>query len=144
MLEPVIAAINDAISDNPNGVPDKIIALQMGVGRSTLHKWGEHDAPPLGRLVQFVNITGALGPLHAVARLCGCAVVPLPPTTADENEAAAIGVIQETADLLKKHAASLADGKITEEEYRQIEREADELVAAVVRLKAAARAKVTA
>jgi hypothetical protein len=143
VLEPIRAAIRDAISSNPLRLKGEAIALRMGVSTARLYGWGEHGQKdiPLWRLIQFVTITGALAPLAAVARMCSCVVMPIPGVAGNENESAAVAVLKEFSDLMQEHAADMADGKISSAELARIEREGNEAMRAVVRLIEAARAK---
>jgi hypothetical protein len=115
--------------------------LQHKVSPSYL---GAHCSPD--ELVTICEVTQDLGPLQAMAMRLGQLVIPLPTAAGVKGDVAVklAATCQSFGELITEYSTSLADGRVTQNELRRIEREGAELNADVHALLAHASAQVEA
>lgn len=122
------------VHDYPGGA--QALAPLLGKNPATLShevnpayptaKFGLEDA------VKATMLTKDLRILTAFATTCGAMVVSLPdPSNAPDSMSALAASAREFADLVGRVSDACADGVVTPNELRAVEREAGELVAAV-------------
>lgn len=117
------------------------LALRMGISASSLaHKVKPsntlaHCSP--GEVAQICELTGDHSALQALAQRLGYVLLPVP-QLADGVDASVAHEIAQTArefgEFISEAGAGLADGHVTANELRRIEREASEMIAAAQRL----------
>jgi len=128
------SAVKAAISDNPAELKGEAVALRMGVSTGRLYGWGDSaqdEIIPLNRLVQLTHITGDIRPVSALAYICGGVFIPTSLLMGPDDRQALAKMVQEFGELLKTHAAAIADGKITVREMKDLERESAGLQQAI-------------
>lgn len=117
----------------PGGVP--ALAQRLGMSANTLA--GElnpnHPNGKLGaaRLVGLMVISRDFRPLHVIAQECEHLVLPIPCTTAAADDATLKSVARLTQDfgeLLTELSASMADGRISDNELGRIEADWQQLL----------------
>lgn len=131
MLDDVRRALQAALSSNPANLKGEAVARRMGIGTSSLYRWGESQAIPLDRLVQFTLISRDLRPLQALCRLAGGTFVPVPGDGSTLDQAA-MAAIKEFGAFLEAQAKAILDGKVTDRELARIEREGEDAILAIV------------
>jgi hypothetical protein len=146
MLEPVRAAINAAISDNPAKLKGESIARRMLVSPSTLYGYGENgpdgDARktiPLERFLQFTLLTEDGRPLSELCRLAGYAAIRLPERAVPGAEPAALKALYDFSKFMETHAHALLDNLVEADELADIEKRADAAQRAIAQVVALAR-----
>lgn len=84
-------------------------------------------------LVTICEVTGDLGPLIAQAQRLGQMIMPIPRASVGDGDLANKLALacQEFGDFVSEISGDLADGRVTDNELRRIEREAGELIAVV-------------
>lgn len=130
------AAFNVAEDHRPGRTAG--LALAIDKNPTTLsHELKETGGAKLGLLtaVKITKYTGDLRILLAFAAECGQMCVPLPDgldISADECMVKLSGMSKEFGDVVQEICGSLgSDGKITDNELSQIERESGELIRAI-------------
>lgn len=129
------------VHDYPGG--SKSLAPRLNKSSSTLsHEVAGEGSAKLG-LVDAQRITQLTGDhriLHAFAESCGCLVLPLPSTNEDCGHVLQrlAQTSREFSDLCAEVAASLSDGRISDNELERIELERAELLAELAALSVAA------
>lgn len=101
---------------------------------------GAHCSPD--EVMAICELTGDLGPIAAMAARCGQMLLPLPSVNGVKGDLACklAGTCKEFGEFVSEISGDLADGQVTPNELRRIEREAGELIAEVHALLAHAAA----
>lgn len=120
---------------------DREVERLTGVAHQHVAQWRDPDAP---RAMSFADALGLPAALRrALAELLagpGHAVVQLPAEHTEACDLRAIASMQrESADVVAKHLDALADGRLDAREGEALERECDELIAAVLPIRERAR-----
>ena len=90
---------------------------------------------PLKQIVPLIRITQDYQVLDHIEFTLGRVAVPLPPAEKKpvaEVNAAALNAVVKFGELIKEIQASLADGKITDEEQEDIDKEGRKAIQAIV------------
>lgn len=128
-LGPRLGKLGTSLSAEVQQRSPQDIEAMRGAGR-TVPKFGILDAT---RAMKFSKELGRvdLRPLDAMATELGCMVIQLPELDADEGTAAAdvAEVAKNFGELMAGVAQSLADGRVTDRERAEVERQAGLLVA---------------
>lgn len=139
-------SVEDAAYHTAHGFPGRVaaLALRMGMSANTLqHKVNPNNATHqllLREAVAMMAITGNVHMLHAMADELGCVVlcraeVEAPAPQLEANPMLRIShMVEEFSDVLTQANAALADGRVTLNEMRRVEREAAQLMAAIQRV----------
>lgn len=92
---------------------------------------GAHCSPD--ELVTICEVTQDLAPLQAMAMRLGQLVIPMPSAAGVEGDVAVklAATCQSFGELIAEYSASLADGRVNQNELHRIEREGAELIADV-------------
>lgn len=125
--------------------PTKAIAEAAGVGYSALANaalTSESSNLPFARLPLVLAASDDLTLLRFYANLQGCEVFRLPRTGAAGDARQTSMTVREFAELLEAVGAATEDDVITPEEFARIEREAQDVVRAVLENVAHYRARV--
>lgn len=123
----------------------KVIAEQAGMGYSALANaalLSEASNLPFARLPLVLAASDDLTLLRFYANLQGCEVFRLPRTGAAGDARQTSMTVREFAELLEAVGAATEDDVITPEEFARIEREAQDVVRAVLENVAHYRARV--
>lgn len=131
----ITAALYRAAHEYPQGMA--VLAGFVGCSEHSLqHKVspnypGAHCSPQ--ELVTICEITGDLSPLQAQAAKLGQMLLPLPASQRVDGDLSRrlAATCQEFGEMLTEMSSDLADGAVTPNEQRRIEREAGELIASV-------------
>lgn len=131
----ITAALYRAAHNYPCGVA--VLAGFLGCSEHSLqHKVspsypGAHCSPE--ELVTICEVTGDLGPLQAQAARLGQMLLPMPSVAGMDGDLALqlASACKEFGEMVTEISADLADGKVTPNEQRRIEREAAELIASI-------------
>lgn len=125
----------------PGGI--EAVAPRMGKRPDTLrkeltgvhgYKWGIDDEELLIAICLAAGVKDALAPITAAAVNAGAMVIPLPSMEAAGSSFQAVAsTAREFGEFMGTMADAAADGRITGNEVKRIDREASELVAAVQR-----------
>lgn len=125
----------NVVHDSPGGAVS--LAPRLGKSHTTLaHELNGTGIAKLG-LIDAEKITLLLGDmriLEAFATNCGQMLVPLPAASVlagDDCMLRLTDSVKEFADVCKEVAGDLADGTISDNELRRIDRECGELIASV-------------
>lgn len=115
-----------------HGISAESVATDFGKSPEWLYKL-LHGIGALVRemkqIVAWHQSTGGIEALKWLAAECGCLVVPRPKCRSTHKKLAA--VIQEFGDVVKRHGECEEDGTWTASEFAQMDREIEELLAAV-------------
>jgi hypothetical protein len=106
------------------------------------YKWGADDEDMLVALCQAAGVPDALAPITAAAANAGALVVPLPGGV-DLSSASFTSLaeaMRECGEFVQSAAAAEADGRVTANELKHVEREVGQLLAACQRVLAHVRA----
>lgn len=92
---------------------------------------GAHCSPD--ELVAICEVTGDLGPLQAQAARLGQMLIPMPSAEGLDGDLALklATTCREFGEMVTEISGDLADGTVTQNEQRRIEREAGELIASI-------------
>ena len=137
-------AAYNTVHDYPGGA--EALAGRLGKrGTSLCHEVAQNmPHAKLGLLdaVKIMSMSGDIRMLHAQAAGLQCMVVPLPTFDSPDSATAAhiARVAQEFADVMCAVATGMADGVVTDNELRSIERHWGELIASGQPVLAQARA----
>lgn len=137
----VLDAAYNAAHDYQGGA--EALAVRLGKrGSSLSHELTGTGTAKLGLLdaVKISQLTGDVRVVQAYAAACGGMFVPLAPV--DTHGAALQDVavaVKEFSDLVSAFTSAMADGVVTDNELRRVEREAGDLFGAVHRLLQAAK-----
>jgi len=125
----------------PGGI--EAVALRLAKSPSTLEKelrgasgfkLGADDAAEISAMCMELGTEHASAYANAVAGHMGCMLVPLPvglELSEDECLRAVAQTSQESAELIAAAISSLADGKVSDNELRTVDRASSDLVAAL-------------
>lgn len=125
--------------------PLKAIADEVGVEYSSLANaalMSRTDQLPFARLPLVLEACDDLTLLRFFAHLQGCDVFRLPRVGAAGDAHQAAATMREFAELLEAGAAAAEDNVVTPEEFARVEREAQDVVRAVLEYVAHYRARV--
>lgn len=125
--------------------PTKAIAEAAGVGYSALANAALTSEPgnlPFARLPLVLEASDDLTLLSFYADLQNCEVYRRPRTGVPADARQQAVTMREFAELLEAGAAAAEDNVITPEEFARIDREADDVVRAVLEYRAYYRARV--
>lgn len=131
----ITAALYRAAHDYPRGMA--VLAGFLGCSEHSLqHKVspnypGAHCSPT--ELVTICEVTGDLGPLQAQAAHLGQMLLPMASAQGMDGDLAIklASTCKEFGELVTEISGDLADGTVTLNEQRRIERSAGELIAAI-------------
>lgn len=131
----VLDAAANVAEDYPGG--GTALAHRIGKNPTTLLQELRGTAGTklgLDTAVKMTARSGDLRILHAFAAECGQMCMPLPEALAVEGDdicMALAATSREFADLCQVACAALADGRVSDNEQRQMEREGGELIASL-------------
>lgn len=132
------------VHDYPGGAP--ALAERLGVNKWTLEKKADPNCsthrPSFEEVVRAEQLTGDQRPLHAHAAALGCRVVKvsIPDGVSDEQLLARMATfVKETGEALASASRAIADGRITENEIRRVEKEGADIAPALAELVARMR-----
>jgi len=138
-VTPLQQALHDVLRESPIKVSGIAARMGDGVSASTLYGWANGSkAIPLGRLVQFILITGDHRPIAALCQELGGAFLPLPSKGGMSDEVGT-RTLKEFADLMQEGSRAALDGKWTPAEVARVEKEAAEAQRAIAHYVAWAR-----
>lgn len=142
MLEAIRAAVNATLRKNPAALKCEAIALRMGINPSSLYRWGDTQDQdiPLERLVQLTLFAQDLRPLQALARLCNCAMIPLPIARGTDAQLVAVKAIHAFSAFMEEDAKDLLHTRMTPGEMRLLEAKGQAAMKGIVYVLEAARA----
>lgn len=136
----VLDAAFNAAHDYPGGAA--ALAARMGKAGSTLsHELVGQGSAKLGLLdaIKLSHLTGSRAIVQAFAQELGGVYVPLNGVSAPDDLQGLGRAAKEFGELALSYAQAIADGRVSLNEVRTIEREALEAVAAIASLAAQAR-----
>jgi hypothetical protein len=114
------------------------LAPMLGKSSSTLSHEVDPNYPTakfgLADALKLTLLTKNHAILNAFAMACHCMVLPLPacPDDSDDNTFKSVTrVAREFAELISEVSEVMADGAVSDNELRRVEREATELVSAI-------------
>lgn len=128
--------------------PLKAIAAEIGVGYDYLKSATNPDRDDTHFqsrwLVPFMRATGSLEPLRWLAAQMGCAIVELPTVLGSDDDLfrALAVVVQEVGEDAAELQRACEDGCITPDELIRFDREIEDSIEALLRLKALMAARV--
>jgi len=129
------AAFN-LVHDHPGGT--SALAPLLGKSTSTLNHEVDPNYPTaklgLADALKLTLLTKNHSILNAFAMACHCMVVPLPACSDSDDDdtfQSVTRVAREFAELISQVSEVTADGAVSDNELRRVEREATELVAAI-------------
>ena len=135
----IIDALYRAAHNYPHGGIDAL-ATRMGISASSL----QHKVKPAntcahcspGEMAQICELTGDHGAAHALAGRLGYVMLAVPSMHGVDSGFAAelAATVKEFGQFIAEVSEDLADGEVTDNELRRIEREATEMLAAVQKL----------
>jgi len=123
----------------PGGI--EALAVRMGISASSLaHKvkpsnLGAHCSPE--EMAQVCEMTGDHGAAHALADRLGYVLLPMPQLADGVDAGFTTGLasaVQEFGQFIAEVSSNLADGRVTDNELRRINKEAAEMIAAAQKL----------
>lgn len=129
-----------AAHNYPHGGIDAL-AVRLGISASSLaHKvkpsnLGAHCSP--GEMAQICEITGDHGALHALNARLGYVALPVPQLAEGADAGFTQGLasaVHEFGQFISEVSTNLADGRVTDNERRRIEKEAAEMIDAAQKL----------
>lgn len=136
----VTDALWRAAHNYPHGGIDAL-AVRMGISVNSLaHKvkpsnLNAHCSPE--EMLQICEMTGDHGAVHALACRLGYVLLPMPELADGVDATFTVGLasaVQEFGQFISEVSANLADGVVTENELRRINKEAAEMIAAAQKL----------
>lgn len=125
--------------------PAKAIAMDVQMAHTRLLNCGNPSAPhelPFRKLPLVLQASDNLTLLRFYASLQGCEVFRLPTVGDGGDVHQAASAMREFAELLEAGAAAFEDVLVTPEEFARVEREAHDVVRAVLEYVAHYRARV--
>lgn len=141
-MSAVLDAAFNLAHDHPGGAA--ALALRLQRNPTTLsHELKRQGSAKLGLddACKMSALTGDLRILNAFAAACQALVVPMAAHPGDADSFGQLSQLaREFADVVSAQSEALADGRVSFNELRRLEREWSELVACGQRLQARARA----
>ena len=143
--ESVTETVQRSYGPDGSHIPPKAIAQDMNLALSVLYDIADERRPRQLRAAELPALVRASNNplvLTVVTRAVGGVFVPLPDATSDEAvyEAMAL-VVKELGDDSSLLRRCLADGRLTADEWAQMEPGIDKTVVALLQMKASIRAK---
>jgi hypothetical protein len=122
-VDGVFRAIHDAVLD----AGPKQLARLMGTSHTgLLNRTNPNDDTHklnVEQLLQILEHTGDMRPLHALAELCGFELVAKEQPQAEELPQALLGMTKEVAEVTVAVSVALADGRVSGQEKALIRQE---------------------